>query len=299
LSAKQELSVRSALAVLVPNTKVEDFSITKQVRDDNGHLHISIRLSLRVSDHGFDPSDVSAVSDLEAQYRGYIYQAATTGALSSAFSNSLQTSGAFVEQKDVKMDLMSFDTSTIAKGPIEVDDDMPLVSSAEVIDRDWMERYSPASADEVRLYTFMYYLTDVVAALGYVGALITVVYGLHRMRTSYQLHRVALQSDIESATQSFAARSRSTLRSIGEKALKALDDFSDYVVEGEVSVDSEGRALIPEVVLPLENLLDLDEETKNVETKKSKKKLNLKQDRRIKLSRHKDDNSGDEESDEY
>ena len=270
LTNNLQKSIFTAYANLLPNTKSKDFSITGQRRDDNGHLHVTVGLRLKLEDHGFDPSDFSAVSRLESEYNSLMFDAASSGTLASALASSFEGTGAFLEQSSVHVEHMHFETATTPRGPIEVDDDAPRSATAEdVVDKDWLLDYQPASPRQVQMYALLADLSDVVAVCGYIGLLVCAVYGAKAVHQKYKHHAPRLERDLEAAssvvqqaTQRASTRSQTRFSTLQKKVLGLLDEFSDYVVDGEVTRDVQtGEPLIAEVVIPsLDKLLSSRDE---------------------------------------
>lgn len=273
LSRAQQKSIFGALERLLPDTKSNDFKISTQRRDDDGHLHITVGLHLKLLEHGYEPSDFAAISTLEDTYNTYMYNIAASGALASELATSFEASGAFVEQKNVHVDLMKFDTATIPRGEIDVDDDTPPDSSQDAITREWLtDGFKPASSTELGMFSALAYLTDAIATCGYIGLLVCAFYGARAIQRQYRQR----QADVEQGLKEMATVVRKTSRraarggssrlsNVKNAVLGVLDDFADYVVDGEVTHDQvTGAPLVAEVVIPTADELFGDEQQDHV-----------------------------------
>ena len=282
LMKKQRQSIFQSLSNLIPDTRARDYSISSEKRGSDGHMHITVKLHLNLLEHGFDPSDFTAISELEEKYNKYMYEAATSGALATAFSESFQGTGSSIDKDKVQVQLMKFDSATIPRGEIIVDDDSPKDFS-ESIDKDWLLDYKPASSSEVKVYSVVSYLSDAIAVCGYFGLLVCAVYGAKAVQRKYRENRRNIQHDLESASTVIQSRttaitesSRSGISSVKDKMLNALDDFSDYVFSEDVTRDSStGAPLIGQVAIPSVGDL-IREETSSARRKRKENRRNVK-----------------------
>lgn len=276
LTPAQQYKMFKVLTEILPHTKESDFSISNQRIDDSSHLHATVHVKLRVSDHGFDPADFDAVSNLEAVFSQYIYKASEKGILTNALANSVGSNNA----DDVSVDVVAFDTGFIGSKPIGVvDDDMAEVYPEEVVKRDWLTSYAPASQWDRGVLSALSATTDMMAVLGYIGILVCVAVVVKQARVRYLASQAVLQRDLESATETLLQAKESAVSSGGglvTKVHSSLDRFSDNVYammkdkHGGAS-ESQKRAGIPEVVIPKLDTLFVDEDKINSQTKQKSK----------------------------
>mmetsp|Transcript_24963 Transcript_24963/g.46593 ORF Transcript_24963/g.46593 Transcript_24963/m.46593 type:complete len:1219 (-) Transcript_24963:1842-5498(-) len=281
LSRAQQQSIFGALERLVPETKSTDFKISAQHRDDDGHLHITVSLHLKLLEHGYDPSDFAAISTLEDTYNAYMYDIAASGALASELATSFEATGAFLEQKNVHVELMKFDTATIPHGQIDVDDDTPPDTTQDVITKEWLtDGFKPASSAELEVFSALSYLTDAIATCGYIGLLVCAVYGARAVQRQYRQRQESVAQGLENMASAVRKTSRgaarggaSRLSSVKNAVLEVLDDFADYVVDGEVTHDqATGSPLVAEVVIPSAEELFVDEAQAHVRRSAGRRK---------------------------
>jgi hypothetical protein len=282
LSYLQQTSIFSAFERLLPNTKSKDFKVISQHRDDDGHLHITVGLRLKLTDHGYDPTDFSAISELEGVYNTYMYSVASNGALAKELAASFEASGAFLEQQNVHVELMKFDTATIPRGQIDVDDDSPSDTTHNAITREWLtDGYKPATSTEVEVYSILTSLTDAIALCGYIGLLVCAVYGGHMAHRMYRQRQPHMEQKLGDAAVVLHKTSRRVARGgtnrlsrLKNLALGLLDDFADYVVDGEVTHDRDtGEPLVAQVVIPAaEQLFSEDQEAEERKSRARRKR---------------------------
>mmetsp|Transcript_21164 Transcript_21164/g.39491 ORF Transcript_21164/g.39491 Transcript_21164/m.39491 type:complete len:1204 (-) Transcript_21164:370-3981(-) len=279
LTPEQEDKVFKVLTEVLPHTQQSDFSISNQRIDDSSHLHATVHVKLRVSDHGFDPADFDAVSNLEAAFSQYIYKASEKGILSNALATSVGSSSA----EDISVDVVAFDTGFIASKPLgEVDDDTPEQYPEEVIEKDWLTYYAPASKWDSGMVSALSASTDVMALLGYIGILVCVAYGVKQARVRYLASQAVIQRDLESATETLLHAKDSAVSSGGglvRKVHSSLDSFSDNVYammndKNRDASESQKHASIPDVVIPKLDTLLVEENNRTTQIKQKKRRNN-------------------------
>ena len=273
LTPKQEANIVKVLAQLLPNTKESDFSITNQELDDTNHLHATVHVKLRVSEHGLDPSDFDAVSKLEATFSSYMYKISSNGELSSALSSVLGSSS----KEDISVDFVAFDTAVVPSRTIGmVDDDAPVVRPSEEIDKDWMQYHPPASQLDRNVVTVASAITDVISVLGYIGLVICFAYGAKQARTKYLESKPTLQRDLDSATETLLHAKVQAVSS-GDRLVRkvhgSLDSFSNniYAIMTEKN-QTKAQQAIPEVVIPpLDTVYAMDDSSSSSSNRKKER----------------------------